>query len=185
MKTPAFLCVVVLLCVPILTVAQDVRYNFDKSADFSKYHSYKWVELKGAQNVNGLVQKQIMAELDSQLSAKGLTRTDSDDADLYIGYQAAVNQQEQFTSYSSGWGYGPGWYGGGWYGGGPTMTTGQTSTLYVGQLAVDMYDSKAHDIVWRSVVSKTLDPKAKPDKQTKNLDKAIAKMLKNYPPAKK
>jgi hypothetical protein len=36
--------------------------------------------------------------------------------------------------------------------------------------------------VWRGVAGKTLDPKAKPDKQQKNLDKAVAKMLKNYPP---
>jgi len=62
------------------------------------------------------------------------------------------------------------------------MTTGQTSTIYVGQLAVDMYDSKNHDLAWRGVASKTIDPKAKPDKQEKNLAKAVAKLLKNYPP---
>ena len=32
---------------------------------------------------------------------------------------------------------------------------------------------------------KTLDPKAKPDKQQKNLTKAVEKLLKNYPPPKK
>ncbi len=62
------------------------------------------------------------------------------------------------------------------------MTTGQTSTIYVGQLAVDFYDSKNHDLVWRGIASKTLDPKAKPEKQQKNLAKAVAKLLKNYPP---
>ena len=65
------------------------------------------------------------------------------------------------------------------------MTTGQTSTIYVGQLAVDMYDSANHDLVWRGVASKTLDPKAKPDKQQKNLNKAVAKLIKNYPPTTK
>ena len=65
------------------------------------------------------------------------------------------------------------------------MTTGQTSTIYVGQLAVDMYASSPHALVWRGVASKTLDPKAKPDKQQKNLEKAVAKLLKNYPPVAK
>jgi len=65
------------------------------------------------------------------------------------------------------------------------MTTGQTSTIYKGQLAVDMYDSTNHDLVWRGVASKTIDPKAKPDKQQKNLNKAVAKLLRNYPPPKK
>jgi len=65
------------------------------------------------------------------------------------------------------------------------MTTGQTSTIYTGQLAVDMYDSANKDLVWRGVASKTLDPKAKPEKQQKNLAKAVTKLLKNYPPTPK
>src|SRR5258708_23386896 len=28
--------------------AQDVRYDFDKDKDFSKYRTYKWVPIKGA-----------------------------------------------------------------------------------------------------------------------------------------
>ena len=62
---------------------------------------------------------------------------------------------------------------------------GQTSTIYRGQLAVDMYDSAKHDLVWRGVASKTLDPKAKPEKRQKNLNKAVAKLMKNYPPPAK
>jgi hypothetical protein len=65
------------------------------------------------------------------------------------------------------------------------MTTGQTSTIYTGQLAVDMYDSANHDLVWRGVASKTLDTNAKPDKREKNLGKAVAKLMKNYPPTAK
>jgi hypothetical protein len=35
------------------------------------------------------------------------------------------------------------------------------------------------------VGSKTLDAKAKPEKQQKNLKKTVSKMLKKYPPPKK
>jgi len=45
-----------------------------------------------------------------------------------------------------------------------------------------MYDSTNKDLVWRGVASKTIDEKAKPEKQEKNLKKAVAKLLKNYPP---
>lgn len=164
-------------------LSQDVRYNFDKNTDFSRFKTYKWVTLKDAAKPNDLTDKQIMASVDSQLATKGLSKVDSDTADLFIGYQAGIGQEKQFTSYNSDWGYGGGWYGRGWYGaGGSGMTTGQTSTIYTGQLAVDMYDTKNHDLVWRGVVSKTIDPKAKPEKQEKNLNKAVAKLLKNYPP---
>ena len=62
------------------------------------------------------------------------------------------------------------------------MTTGSTSTIYVGQVALDMYTHQPQALVWRGVVSKTLDQNAKPDKQQKNLAKAMTKLLKNYPP---
>lgn len=166
------------------TFAQDVRYNFDKGADFSKFKTYKWVVLKDAATVNDLVDKQIKEAFDTQLSQKGLTRVDDDTADLFVGYQAAIGQEKEFTSFNSGWGYGPGWYGGGWYGyPGGGITTGQTSTIYTGQLALDIYDASNHTLVWRGVASKTLDTKAKPEKRQKNLNKAVAKMLKSYPPA--
>src|SRR5215469_12974669 len=81
--------------------------------------------------------------------------------------------------------YGPGWYGGGWYGPTAGITTGQTSTIYTGQIDLDMYDAAKHELVWRGVASKTLDPKAKPEKRQKNLNKAVAKLMKNYPPSVK
>jgi len=150
-----------LIVVALLTLgasgarAQDVRYNFAKDAKFSDYRTYKWVDVvKGSDQVNQITDNQIKAALEAELATKGLTKTDSDDADLYIGYQTAVGTEKQFNSYSTGWGYGPGW-GGGWYGyrvgygGGMTSTTtsGSTSTIYIGQLGLDMYDSKGKDLV--------------------------------------
>lgn len=166
--------------------AQDVRYNFDKNTDFSKFKTYKWVTIKGAETFNNIVDQNIKNAIDAQLTAKGLTKTDAENADLLVGYQGAVSQEKEFTSYNSSWGYGPGWYGGGWYGGPSSgFSTGQTSTIYIGQIAVDMYDPANKDLVWRGVVSKTLDPKAKPDKREKNLNKAMTKLFKNFPPKPK
>jgi hypothetical protein len=165
-------------------LGQDVRYNFDKNTDFSRFKTYKWVALKGAPQVNDLVDKQIRDAIDAQLAAKGLSKVDSDSVDLYIGYQVGITSEKEFTSFNTDWGYGGGWGRGGWYGGGPGggMTTGTTSTIYIGQLAVDMNDTSHKDLVWRGVVSKTIDTKAKPEKQAKNLNKAVAKLFKNYPP---
>jgi hypothetical protein len=163
--------------------AQEIRYNFDKQAPFATFKTYKWVTLKGAQQPNQLVDGQIRAAIDSELATKGLMRTDADTADLYIGYQTALSTEKQYTSFDTGWGYGPGWYGGGWYGGGGmSTTTGTTSTIYIGQLALDMYHSSAKQLVWRGTASKTIDTDAKPEKQQKNLAKAMNKLLKNYPP---
>src|SRR5437588_1750812 len=173
-----------LLLAAVDELYQDVQNNVDNNADFSKITTYKPVTIKDAAKVNDLTDKQIIAAVDAELATKGLTKTSDDSANLYIGYQAGIGQEKQFTSFSSDWGYGGGWYRGGGYGGmgGMSTTTGQTSTIYVGQLALDMYDSAHHDLVWRGLGSKTIDQKAKPEKQQKNLTKTVTKMLKNYPP---
>lgn len=185
MKALVSTCALLALTIATAALAQDVRYNFDKNTDFSQLRTYKWVDIKGAQQVNSLTDKEIKTAVDSELAQKGLTKVEDGNADILVGYQAAVDQNKQFTSYSSGWGYGPGWYGGGWYGPAGGMTTGTTSTIYTGQLALDMYSPQGHDLIWRGIVSKSIDPKAKPEKQEKNLNKAVAKLLKNYPPEEK
>jgi hypothetical protein len=126
---------------------------------------------------------QIKSTIDAELAKKGLAKADGDKADLWIGYQTAIQQEKQFNSYTTG-GYGwgrPGWYGAG----GMTTTTGSTSSILIGQLALDVYDAKAEKIIWRGLASKTIDQKAKPDKQQKKLAKAVEKLLKNYPPPAK
>jgi len=163
--------------------AQDVRYNFDKGAKFSDYKTYKWVKVKDAPQMDQLVDQQLRSAFEAELAKKGLTKTDGDSADLFIAYQVTIGQEKEFSSYSTDFGYGAGW-GRGWYGGGmgSTMTTGQTSTIHIGEVALDMYDAPKKALVWRGVATKTLDPKAKPDKRQKNITKGVAKLLKNYPP---
>lgn len=182
MKKMAFLSVGLFLLAATSALCQDIRYNYDKDADFSKFKTYKWVDIKGAQKPNDIVDKQIKQAIDSQLATKGLTKVDGDDSDLLIGYQVAIGTEKQFTSFNSDWGYGPGWYRGGWYGPTGGITTGQTSTIYNGTLGLDMYEAAKKDLVWRGAATKTIDPNAKPDKREKNLNKAVAKLLSKYPP---
>jgi hypothetical protein len=165
-------------------LAQDVRYNFDRQADFTKFKTYKWVVIKDAPKLSDLVDKQIKQTVEAELVKKGLTKTESDTADLYLGYQAGVGTEKQYTSFDTGYPYGPGW-GGGWYGGGGGMTSGTTTTIYIGQLAFDFYSTSPKELVWRGVASKTIDTEAKPEKQQKNLTKAVEKVFKNYPPKEK
>ena len=95
------------------------------------------------------------------------------------------NKEKQINTMDSGM-YGAGWgprYYGGYYGGGMSTTT--TSTIFVGSVALDMYDSAGKNLVWRSIASKQLDTKANPEKREKNLNKGAEKMLKNFPPKPK
>jgi hypothetical protein len=45
--------------------------------------------------------RQSKAASDAEFAKEGLTRVDSNDAKLYIAYQAALQQEKQYTSYNS------------------------------------------------------------------------------------
>jgi Domain of unknown function (DUF4136) len=135
-----------------------------------------------AAKIDDFRDKQIKDVVDAELARKGITKSGADTADLYLGYQAGVDTQRQFSTYKSEWGYGSGWTRGSWYSGVGGIVTEQTTVIYVGQLAIDMYDPANHSLAWRGVASKTIDPKATPEKQQKNLAKAVATLLSNYPP---
>ena len=174
----------ILLLAPLAftAVAQDVRYNFDEQADFGKYHTYKLVEARGSQPLDDLNKKQLTDVIQQELAKKGFTLASGDNSDVVVSYQVAISTEKQINTWNDGWGMGPGWRGG--WAGAPTMSQSTTSTLYVGELALDMYDASKKQLVWRAVASKTIDVKAKPEKREKNLHKALEKMLKKYPPKK-
>ena len=157
--------------------AQNVSYNFASEVNFAKFKSHKWVEIPGGVKLDDITVNQLNTALDAELAKKGLTKTDSDTADLYVGYQVAITQEREITSYNSGWGYGPRWGGG--------MSTATSSTLHIGSMALDIYETAPKHLVWRGVVTKTIDTGAKPDKRQKNIQKGVTKLLKNYPPKPK
>jgi len=65
------------------------------------------------------------------------------------------------------------------------MGSATSSTISNGSLVVDIYDPTTKQLVWTGTATKTLDPSSNQEKNQKNLDKAMAKLLKNYPPPQK
>ena len=161
----------VLLATAGTLAAQDVRYNFMPRTDFSKYRTYKWVNIGRAQP-DQIMDAEIKQSVDSQLASKGLTKTDSDKADLYIEYQTAVHQETQWDAWGSRA-----------FGMGSASWT--SSTISVGTLVLDMYDPGTKQLVWTGSATNTIDAGSNHEKHMKKLDKAMAKLLKNYPPNQK
>lgn len=159
--------------------AQDIRYNYSRGTEFSKYKTYKWVRIPNAQYPNSIIDEQITRAIDAQLSAKGLTKTE-ENPDLYVTYQVAINQEKEWNAYSTGGSY---WGWGGWGGWGGMQTTTTTSrTINIGTLNCDIYDVATKKQIWRGEATKTLGSGKDPRKVEKNINKAMAKLFKKYPP---
>ena len=174
MKRIALLVALVLVFAAGHAAAQEVTYNFDRDTDFSKFLSYKWVDIKSEQQVDYLTAKQIAHVIDVELAKKGLFKTESDYADLYIGYQTALSRQTLWVAYQNGWGYGPGWSGG--------LATIAEASIHAGQLDLDVYAAAEKKLVWRGAVSNAFDLTLNLDRSETKIQESVEKLLKNYPP---
>src|ERR1700675_830131 len=95
--------------------AQQVKTDYDRSANFSQYKTYSWehVKTKDALDVD-----RIKSAVNATLAAKGWTQVDSGGDVSIVAVETTQNQQTLNTFYD---GFGGGWgyrrFGGGGFGG--------------------------------------------------------------------
>ena len=168
-----------------VTFAQDVRTNYMPGTDFSKYHTYAWVnDVQGVPAVGGhpdqILDAQVKEAIDSQMVAKGFTKVvDGSKADLLLGYQLAIDQEKQINGFGDnlgGWG---GW--GPWRGSFGTFSA-STSSNYIGTFVVGMYDPAVKKLVWIGAAQHAIEPSKKQEKNQQRLNKGAQKLLKDFPP---
>jgi len=156
--------------------AQDVNYDYDSSADFTKFKTYTWV--RGTPVNDELNHRRVVAAVDSQLRVKGLRQVARDSApDLLVAYHAAFSRSLEVNGLSSGFG--------GFRFGGTRTGTAQVDNIVVGTLIVDLVDAASKSIVWRGIARKEIDVNADPERRERNINKAAEKLFRNYPPKRR
>src|SRR5947209_13121714 len=150
--------------------AQQVKTDYDHSANFGQYKTYSWEKV---QTKDPLLVDRIKDAVNSALAAKGWTEVPSGGDVGVFAIETTQNQQTLDTFYNG--------FGGGrrWGGFGDATTT--VETYKVGTLVIDLFDAKTEKLIWRSSSSDTLSDNA--DKNTKNLNKGVNKMFQHFPPA--
>jgi hypothetical protein len=169
-----------------VTYAQDIRTNYMPGTDFSKYHTYAWVdEVQGVPGVGGrpdqILDTQVKQAIDAQMAGKGLTKVaDGGKPDLLLGYQLAIDREKQINGFGDGWGGGFGGWGP--WGGGLNSFSATTSTINIGTFVVGMYDPAAKKLVWIGAAQHAIEPSKKQEKNQQRLNKGAQKLLKDFPP---
>ena len=90
--------------------------------------------------------------------------------DAMVAYHASFDRDLQITG--SGWGP--------FYGAGRSMSA-RAQQVVVGTLVVDLLDRSTKTIVWRGMAASDLNPAASAERRDKSVNKAVAKLFKNYP----
>ena len=156
------------------TFAQKVTTDYNKSADFAQYKTFMWI--KEPKTTDPLMRERIINDVNAALAAKGMQLVTSN-ADVCIAAHNATKEERSLNTFYNG-------FGGGWrWGGGFGSATTMENTYEVGTLVVDIFDAKTKDAIWRGTSTKTLSDN--PQKNADNLNKAVVKMFKDFPPATK
>ena len=158
-----------------LAVAQKTNIDWDRSANFSNYHTYMWE--KSPHPAKGFWDQRIMDAVDKELQAKGLTKVDSN-PDMWAVYSNSIHDQKQVVG--TGYGFGPGWGWGYW---GPSTVNYNTYVTRQGTLVVELADAKDKELLWRGSATDTISDNS--NKNINILNKAVAKLFQNYPPKEK
>lgn len=183
MQTRLATAVAAILLIPALAAAQKVSYDYDKGATFAAYKTY--AHKAGTGVGQELIDARIVAAIDAELAAKGLTRVESN-PDVFVVYHMAFDKQKDISTFSSGYGGGYGPYGWGWGGGwGGGTTTTQVRDILVGTMVIDIADAKKGQLAWRGMGVKEVNTQANPEKRDKSINNAVKKIFKNYPPKQK
>ncbi len=168
--------------------AQNVKTDWNHRLNFTQYHTFSFGKVKTS---DPLYEHRLRADVTQALTAKGMTMVPSG-GDVVI---TAIGQTHVKTEYDSfynglggdgfGWGGGWGGWGGGWGDGmggmGENTTTEQQ--IPVGTLVVDLYDGHSKQLAWRGESSEDLSNNGSKDR--KEVEKAVSKMFKDYPPKEK
>jgi hypothetical protein len=154
--------------------AQQVKTDYDRSADFGQYKTYSWEKV---QTRDLLMVDRIETAVNASLASKGWKHVQSGRDVSVIAIEITQNQQTLNTFYD---GVGGGWGWRGWGGGGFGEATTTTDVYQVGTLVVDLFDGKTKKLIWRGSSTDTLSNNS--EKNIKNLNKAVQKMFQHFPP---
>ena len=162
--------IALLACLASPSWAQKITIEFDQAADFSKYKTFairdgKLNSRNPALN-SEIVQRKIEADIEQDLAAKGLTKTDGR-ADLNVRYTFGSARRTELESYPTGW---RGW-----------GTRVVRVPYNEGTLVLDLRDGDTRSLVWRGIAS---EEKRDASKIEGKLDDMVRKSIDKYPPKK-
>jgi len=152
-----------------------VASDYDKKADFNNYSSFAFYKpgIDKAQ-ISDLDKKRILRAIDSELSAKGMTKSESPDLLISIFTKEKERVDVYQNNFGYGWGWNPWWYGG--------FNNSTVSRSTEGTLYIDLIDAKTKELVWQGIGSANLVTRDIEKKEAR-IREIVKEITAQYPPA--
>ena len=161
-----------------------VAADYDKNANFNEYKTFAFFKTGiDKAEINDLDKRRILRAIESQLLAKGYTK--SENPDLLVSL--FTKSQQRVDVYNNSWGMG-GWGWGGWgpWGGfGPGWGWGwnqqpSVSTSTQGVLYIDLIDANKKELVWQGMGTGYLSRNM--EKKEARINEFVTEIMAKYPP---
>jgi hypothetical protein len=155
-----------------------VKYNYNPTTDFTRLKTFDWLPVPVKADISKLNIERIKHAVNTQLESKGL-RMASQNPHFLIAMH--VGKKEKIEVIEWGYSYGPAdsyWYKGAWKPGDISIYQYEEGTLIL-----DFVDTTTKEMIWRSVAKAEVKPGKTPEKQEKEINKAVRKIFENFPPA--
>jgi len=159
-----------------------IHSDYDKAADFSKYHTYGFVAPADtdSRDYKSLTTQIVQRQAAREMELRGYSRSAT--PDLVINFRGQVEEKVDVESvpgpyYGPGWGY-HGWYGapyGGW--GGQEVTTHRYN---VGTLVMDVVDREKRQMVYQGSVQDVVSKQMMENREA-TLTTAVQHIFSKYP----
>ncbi|WP_435579893.1 DUF4136 domain-containing protein [Gilvibacter sp.] len=165
-----------LLVVLVMSSCTSVRVvsDYDTTASFNTYQSFAFFKpgVDKAQ-ISDLDKKRILRAIDTELTAKGMIKSDNPDLLISIFTKERERVDVYNNNFGWGWGWNP-WWGGGFRG--STVSSRTEGTLYI-----DLIDTTTNELVWQGMGTANISHLSV-DKKIARIQEIVGKILEEYPP---
>lgn len=186
MKFTKLLSALALFAVMTSCVSVRVASDYDQKTDFTNYKTFAFYK-KGIDKaeISDLDKKRILRAIESQLIAKGLTKSDKPDVliNIFTKSRNKVNvyQNNRFGMWNP-WmfgGWGP-WGWGGMYDYGTSVSTSVEGTLFI-----DIIDANKKELAWQGMGTGYLVSSKNIAKKEARINEFVTEIMTKYPPTVK
>ena len=172
------------LSVGLATLAacgSSISTDYNSHVGFSQVHTFALVNPPDPTSQQ-LLDDRVSSAVVSQLTAKGLSETNRESADVLVGYGVVDHTRKQVSLEN--WGPAWGWRYYRWGVAWPTDVSEEVINTYRdGSVVISMVDAKTHRVIWRSEARDVVSlPVNDPRLADKDINHAVAKIIDKFPP---
>ena len=168
-----------------------IGYDFDRSTDFSAYHTYAW--LSGDQEKTGdrradssAVDMRIRIAVGTQLRLKGYQTLPEGTPDFFVAYHVGLKDSSPSIStqyYSDGMaGHAISHSADTRSASGSAPSLNETPSYLTGSLLIDVIDAASQKLVWRGTAAGEVDPGLTSQQRDERTKAIVHKILSHFPP---